>query len=172
MSWVRAWRLRRREGAFLLAALLAERDELAVRTTAMAAQDTTTAELRSQIRGLERAVVRRDTRLRALLVEPPGEVCRKVPWHTEGEADVFAQWLRAGTNCGELEPYWCSICPRQRITNDHVWHVRHVERSQRGHGDDWLQRRIDPETRRRLVAQFMQEAQECSAHTARRRGRS
>jgi hypothetical protein len=68
------------------------------------------------------------------LIEPPqiGE-CVKVRLRSREEAEAFARRVEheSGAEDGTLQAVACKRCPRQPITTEKFWHIRHVRPSQR-----------------------------------------
>jgi hypothetical protein len=98
------------------------------------------------------------------LIEPPtvGE-CIKVRLRSRNEADAFARRVEreSGAPVGALEAVQCRRCPRQPVTTEKFWHIRHVRPSQRNlHGSQYAHSRprelgrISPADMAKLKARF------------------
>ncbi|MEU0468946.1 hypothetical protein ABZ215_33495 [Amycolatopsis sp. NPDC006131] len=68
------------------------------------------------------------------LIEPPpvGD-CIKVRLRSRDEAEAFARRVEreSGAEPGTMEAVQCKRCPRQIISSERFWHIRHVRPSQR-----------------------------------------
>lgn len=79
------------------------------------------------------------------LIEPPqiGE-CVKVRLRSREEASAFARRVEreSGADEGALEAVQCKRCPRQPVSTEKFWHIRHARPSQRNqHGSQYARSR-------------------------------
>lgn len=87
------------------------------------------AELQNQIAELQATL--------KVMAEPAVGECDKVRVRTREEGDRLARHVESqcGAAEGAMEPYKCPKCPRQPLTGERFWHIRHVDFTQRGlHG--------------------------------------
>lgn len=106
-------------------------DELSAEITSQAAQILALEDALSVSRRVEQSV-----RDKLMLLLEPGYFgkCSKIRFRDKPEAESFARTLEKdlGTTAGTLMAYRCPLCPRQRVSMAHFFHVMHVDPKERG----------------------------------------